>query len=230
MGRLIPVPGWRRARVAILGLIASSALLSACGEDDSASSTTTASGEGCPDVEAPAAKRLNLSGPSANAPTASGVEFATSCGDFTVSFDDRSPKTAASFLYLAEEGAFDDTVFHRVVPDQLIQGGDPLGTDPVRAGSGGPGYFVDEPPPGSLAYTKGVVAMAKTAAEPIGRSGSQFFVVVSADLGLTPDYALVGEVTEGFDVVQTISELGEPGADGPPSTPVVIETATPIDG
>lgn len=218
-------------RFAILGLLASSVLLVACGEDDDSSSTTAAgAAQGCPEVEAPATKKLNLGEPGAQAPTASGVEFVTSCGDFTISFDQRSPKTAASFQYLAEEGAFDETVFHRVVPDQLIQGGDPLGTDPVRAGSGGPGYFVDEPPPRSLAYTEGVVAMAKTAAEPVGRSGSQFFVVVSADLGLTPDYALVGEVTQGFDVVHQISELGEPGADGPPTTPVVIETATPLDG
>ena len=164
------------------------------------------------------------------APTASGIEFVTSCGDFTISFDDRAPKTAASFQYLAEEGAYDDTVFHRVIAGSLIQGGDPLGTDPEKMGSGGPGYFVDEPPPRGLAYTEGTVAMAKTSAEPIGRSGSQFFVVVAADLGLTPDYALVGKVTDGLDVVETISELGEPGADGPPLTPVVIESATPVDG
>ena len=112
----------------------------------------------------------------------------------------------------------------------MIQGGDPLGSDPQKAGTGGPGYFVDEPPPGNLSYTEGTVAMAKSAAEPIGRSGSQFFVVVAADAGLTPDYALVGEVSEGMDVVQAISELGVEGSDGPPSTPVVIESATPVGG
>lgn len=215
-------------RRAVACLAALAALLAGCGGDDD--STGSATAEGCPEVEAPAPKELDLPAPRRDAPTASGVEFATSCGSFTVSFDDRSPKTAASMQYLAEEGAYDETVFHRVIAGSLIQGGDPLGTDPDLAGSGGPGYFVDEPPPRGLAYTRGTVAMAKTAAEPIGRSGSQFFVVVSADLGLTPDYAQVGEVTEGFDVVEAISDLGEPGADGPPSTPVVIESATPVDG
>ena len=213
---------------ALAALVAAALALAACGDDDSTS--TSAAAEDCPEVEAPATKKLNLDAPQADAPTASGVKFVTSCGDFTVSFDERAPKTAASFQHLAEEGAFDDTVFHRVVPDFVIQGGDPLGTDPEKAGTGGPGYFVDERPPGNLAYTEGTVAMAKSAAEPIGRSGSQFFVVVAADAGLTPDYALVGEISEGFDVVQKISELGEAGSDGPPSIPVVIESATPIDG
>jgi len=217
----------RRARLALL-IPAAALALGACGGDDSTS--TSASAEGCPEVDAPATKKLDLPAPKAKAPTASGVTFQTSCGDFTVTFDDRAPKTDASFQYLAEEGAFDDTVFHRVVPGFVIQGGDPLGSDPDKAGTGGPGYFVDEPPPGNLAYTEGTVAMAKSAAEPIGRSGSQFFVVVAADAGLTPDYALVGKVTDGMDVVQAISELGEQGSDGPPSTPVVIESATPVEG
>jgi cyclophilin family peptidyl-prolyl cis-trans isomerase len=112
----------------------------------------------------------------------------------------------------------------------VIQGGDPLGSDPNLAGSGGPGYSVDEKPPGDLAYTEGIVAMAKTEVEPPGRSGSQFYVVTAPDAGLPPDYALVGEVTEGMDVVQAIEELGSPGADGPPSMPVVVNSATPVEG
>ena len=75
----------------------------------------------------------------------------------------------------------------------MIQGGDPLGT-----GTGGPGYSVDEKPPANLAYTKGIVAMAKSSAEPPGRSGSQFFVVTGADAGLPPEYALVGKVEQGL--------------------------------
>lgn len=228
-------PHSRRAAVVFVGgllavLVVVGIGLASCGGDDDETTSTTAEA-GCEQVEAPAPKDLDLQAPKADAPTATGVAFVTSCGNFEVSFDDRSPKTAASFQYLAEQGAFDDTVFHRVIPDQLVQGGDPLGSDPdpTVPGTGGPGYFVDERPPGNLAYTEGTVAMAKTAAEPIGRSGSQFFVVVSADLGLTPDYALVGEVSSGLDVVEAISEQGRPGADGPPTMPVVIETATPID-
>ena len=99
----------------------------------------------------------------------------TSCGTFEIALDTtRAPKTANSFAFLAEEGFYDDLTFHRIVPGFVIQGGDPLGT-----GTGGPGYSVDEKPPANLAYTKGIVAMAKSSAEPPGRSGSQFFVVTA---------------------------------------------------
>jgi cyclophilin family peptidyl-prolyl cis-trans isomerase len=114
---------------------------------------------------------------------------------------------------------YDNTIFHRIVPGFVIQGGDPTGT-----GSGGPGYSVDEPPPQNLSYTSGIVAMAKSAAEPPGRSGSQFFVVTVPDAGLTPDYALVGKVSKGFDVVQRIEQLGT--ASGAPKAPVVIQRVT----
>ncbi len=200
--------------------------LAACG-DGGSDTTSTAVAQGCRQVEAPPPKKLDLQPPKAKAPTASGVTFETTCGTFTVEFDGRAPKTDASFQYLAEQGAFDDTVFHRVVKGQLIQGGDPLGADPEKAGTGGPGYSIDEAPPANLAYTRGTVAMAKTANEPIGRSGSQFFVVTEADLGLTADYALVGEVSSGFEVVEAIDALGADAQDGAPTMPVVIEKATP---
>ncbi len=214
----------------ILVLLVLAVALTACGGDDEPDGEATADSP-CAEVEAPAPKSgadAKLAKPKAAAPTGTGVRFETSCGSFTVTFDDRAPKTAASFEYLAENGFYDDTVFHRVVPGFVIQGGDPGGSDPATAGTGGPGYSIDEKPPGGLAYTEGIVAMAKTGAEPPGRSGSQFYVVTTADAGLPPDYALVGEVTEGMDVVQAISDLGVPGGDGAPTRPVVIETATPV--
>ena len=219
-----------RPRIPLLltALVACSIALYACGEDDSTSSTETTASTGCESVEAPAPKTdAKLKPPTEDAPTAAGVTFDTSCGSFTITFDERSPKTAASFQYLAEQGFYDDTVFHRVVPGFVIQGGDPLGSDPQRAGTGGPGFSVDEKPPANLAYTAGIVAMAKTSAEPPGRSGSQFYVVTGADAGLPPDYALVGEVTEGTEAVEAIENLGVPGSDGPPSEPAVIYSATP---
>ena len=212
-------------------LLASAALLAACGSSDDTGTTeadSTSGGSPCESVDAPPAKKdADLPAPKDDEPTAAGVTFDTSCGSFTVTFDDRAPKTAASFQYLAEEGFYDDTVFHRVVPGFVIQGGDPLGTDPAKAGTGGPGYSVDEKPPSDLSYTKGIVAMAKSQVEPPGRSGSQFYVVTGADAGLPPDYALVGEVTDGMDTVEAIDALGTPGADGPPTQTVVIESATP---
>lgn len=192
------------------------------GDDDEGS--TVAEDGACESVEAPEPKDVSLPGPDAEAPTASTVVFDTSCGSFTVTLDaERAPKTAASFEYLASEGVYDGTPFHRVAPGFVVQGGDPSGD-----GTGGPGYSVTEKPPGTLSYTRGLVAMAKTGAEPPGTSGSQFFVVTAeADAGLPPDYALVGEVTDGYETIEKIEALGTEGSDGPPSQPVVVNSATP---
>jgi peptidyl-prolyl cis-trans isomerase B (cyclophilin B) len=129
----------------------------------------------------------------------------TSCGTFRVSLDvEHSPKTASSFASLARSHYFDDTVFHRIVPGFVIQGGDPTAT-----GGGGPGYTVVEPPPAGTVYAHGVVAMAKAPSEPAGASGSQFFVVTTADARLPPDYAVLGKVTSGLAVADRIGTLGD---------------------
>ena len=99
---------------------------------------------------------------------------------------------------------------HRVVPDFVIQGGDPTGE-----GSGGPGYKTVDVPPSGAAYTKGMVAMAKTPTEAPGTSGSQFFVVTAEDAGLTAEYAIVGEVTQGYDTVERIEALGDVNTEQP---------------
>jgi cyclophilin family peptidyl-prolyl cis-trans isomerase len=130
-----------------------------------------------------------------------------------------APKTVNSFVYLSDEGFYDGLGFHRIAPGFVIQGGDPLGT-----GIGGPGYSVTEKPPANLSYTKGTVAMAKSSADPPGRSGSQFYVVTAADAGLPPEYALVGKVDEGYDVVERIDKLGTPAEK--PKQPVLIEKIT----
>ena len=105
----------------------------------------------------------------------------------------------------------------------MIQGGDPKGD-----GTGGPGFSVVEAPPKDLAYTKGVVAMAKAQNEPPGSSGSQFFVVTGEDAQLPPDYALLGKVTAGQDVVDKIGLLPTTQAEQPVD-PVVIKSIT-VDG
>ena len=197
-------------------------LLTGCGGGGGGDDTSTSSGlpAGCTQVQAPQPKRVHLSRPTTTLHGPATATVATNCGSFTIALDTaRAPKTASSFAYLARRGVYNDTLFHRIVPGFVIQGGDPTGT-----GSGGPGYFVDEPPPRGLSYTQGVVAMAKTSAEPPGRSASQFFVVTVADAGLTPDYALVGKVSSGFDVVQRIEQLGT--ASGAPKAPVVIRQVT----
>jgi len=152
------------------------------------------------------------------------VTFKTSEGSFEVTLDaKRAPATANSVAYLAKQGFYDGLNFHRVVPDFVIQGGDPLGDTP-NAGTGGPGYSVTEAPPSDLTYTRGVVAMAKGGADAPGASGSQFFVVSAADIGLPPEYALVGKVTKGLATVDRITALGE--GDGPPRKQVTITSAT----
>jgi cyclophilin family peptidyl-prolyl cis-trans isomerase len=133
------------------------------------------------------------------------LNFRTSCGVFVVTLDTKlAPQTSASLVKLARRGYFDNTIFHRIVPDFVIQGG-----DPTQTGGGGPGYWMRDVPPTDARYTKGTVAMAKTADEPAGLAGSQFFVVTAGDAGLPPDYAIVGKVTQGMDVVERIGRLGD---------------------
>lgn len=217
-------------RLLLLALVLA---LTACGGGDdepaaTESATTTAAttpsaSNGCETVEAPEPKADGGQKPPAAAldeATTYELVVGTSCGSFTIQLDQTTaPKTAASLVSLARKGFFDGTTFHRVVPGFVIQGGDPTGT-----GAGGPGYkTVDVPAPGA-AYTEGVVAMAKAGFEAPGTSGSQFFVVTGADAGLPPDYAVVGNVTDGLDTVKAIDALGS--GDGPPSMPVVIERVT----
>ena len=201
--------------------------LAGCGGDEEPSEESSLAVDApCKEAEAPAPQEFDLA-PPPDKPSAEQLTAVveTSCGTFEIELDTKgSPRTAASFEYLAEEGVLDGTPFHRIVPGFVIQAGDPAGT-----GAGpGPGYSVDEPPADDVAYTQGVVAMAKTEAEPPGRSGSQFFVVTGADAGLPPAYAVVGEVTKGFDVVETIEGYGDPsaGQTGSPLGIVVIESVT----
>ena len=85
---------------------------------------------------------------------------------------------------------------------------------------------MEEAPPKDLRYTKGVVAMAKTAAEAPGTSGSQFYVVTADDAGLPPEYALAGRITKGQDVVDRIGSVNTgPPPNEPPLSPVVIQQA-----
>ena len=209
---------------AFIVLLVSLAFIAGCGggAGDATESVATESDE-CASVETPEARDPE----SAEAPTESldtsktyTLTFDTSCGSFTVTLDpELAPKTTASLVALANDGYFDGTIFHRVVPGFVIQGG-----DPTQTGAGGPGYSTVDVPPSDAAYTKGVVAMAKSGAEAPGTSGSQFFVVTGDDAGLPPEYAVVGEVTNGLDTVMRIDALGV--GDGPPSQPVVISSVT----
>jgi peptidyl-prolyl cis-trans isomerase B (cyclophilin B) len=218
-----------RALPTTLALVALLGFAACGGDDDGDEGATTSVDEPCEEVSAPEPRTVKLD-PPPKKPSADRLTAVvdTSCGTFEIALDTKgNPKTAASFEYLAENGVYNDTLWHRIVPGFVIQGGDPGGT-----GTGGPGYSVDEPPPPNAEYTEGVVAMAKTEAEPPGRSGSQFFVVSGADAGLPPQYAIAGEVSDGFDVVKTIEAFGDPqsGGTGTPLEPVIIDSVTIEEG
>ncbi|HEY2209607.1 MAG TPA: peptidylprolyl isomerase [Gaiellaceae bacterium] len=122
-------------------------------------------------------------------------------------FDDDAPKTVANFRSLAEKGFYDGVIFHRVIPDFMIQGGDPTGT-----GSGGPGYtFEDEFNEHPVA--RGALAMANAGPN---TNGSQFFIVTAdACPWLDGKHTVFGQVTDGMDVVDTISQLDRDPGDRP---------------
>jgi peptidyl-prolyl cis-trans isomerase B (cyclophilin B) len=206
--------------------------LAACGGNGGGGSTTqaaqqtTTAAAGCRSVTPPAAKPRSESKPTKRLDPAKtyDVLIATNCGSFTIRLAVKtSPATTASFATLVQKGFFTGTVFHRIVPGFVIQGGDPTGT-----GAGGPGYSTVDTPPASTRYTLGVVAMAKTGAEPRGTAGSQFFVVTAQDARLPPDYAVLGRIVKGQATVDRIGRLGDPatGSAGTPTEPVEIEKAT----
>jgi cyclophilin family peptidyl-prolyl cis-trans isomerase len=213
------------ARLAVLLLV--SLLVVACGGDSSsdeeASTEAPAAASGCESAHAPEPKgEGDLPKPTAKLDRAKTyvATVSTNCGDFEITLDAKqAPRTGGSFKALADKGFYDGTTFHRVVAGFVVQGGDPKGD-----GTGGPGYSVVEPPPGGLSYTKGVVAMAKTDTEPEGTSGSQFFVVTAEDAQLPPQYALLGEVTGGQEVVDRIGVVETDPATDVPVEPVVISS------
>jgi peptidyl-prolyl cis-trans isomerase B (cyclophilin B) len=155
------------------------------------------------------------------------VSVRTNCGSFAIRLDVKdAPKTTVSFYALVKRRFYDGLMFQRVASGFVIQGGDPQGN-----GTGGPGYTVVEAPPKDLQYVRGTVAMAKTQTQPAGASGSQFFVVTAANAsvsdGLTPDYALVGQVVSGLNVVEAIGSLPtSPSGDDMPIPPVVMSSVT----
>ena len=152
------------------------------------------------------------------------VKIETSKGTMTLALRaDLSPIAVGNFVALAECGFYDGVVFHRLVPGFVIQGGDPDGT-----GTGGPGYTITDEPV-TAEYGRGVVAMARTR-QP-NSVGSQFFVVLEDEareaLALANTYQIIGEVTEGMEVVDAIAAMpnsGEP--DNAAIDPVAMDRVT----
>jgi peptidyl-prolyl cis-trans isomerase B (cyclophilin B) len=216
--RWIILAGFAIAAAAIVVVI-----LVSRGGGSSKSDTTATTGKvgknGCEEAKAPEPRKVSLHEPKQTVKKGEEITAVveTSCGDFSIALDtERAPVTSNSFAYMAEEGVYEGTQFQRVVPEFVIQGG-----DPEESGAGSAGYSVEEKPPANLKYTKGIVAMAKSEQEPAGTSSSQFFVVTGADAGLPPEYALVGKVSSGLDVVEKIGKLPVEGET--PKQPVLIK-------
>jgi cyclophilin family peptidyl-prolyl cis-trans isomerase len=128
----------------------------------------------------------------------------TSCGDIVIELlNDRAPRTVNSFVFLAQQGYFDGTRFHRIDTSiDVIQGGDPTGT-----GTGGPGYSIPDELTGDESYAPGTLAMANAGAN---TGGSQFFIIFGPNghnLDANPNYTIFGQITDGLDVAQQIGAL-----------------------
>ena len=137
------------------------------------------------------------------------VHFHTNLGDFTAElFEDKAPKTAANFIDLVKKGFYDGVIFHRVIDDFMIQGGDPTGT-----GMGGPGYAIDDEfGPGLAHDSEGILSMANAGPN---TGGSQFFITLVPTPWLDGHHAIFGKITEGMDVVHKIGSTPPDFADRP---------------
>lgn len=149
------------------------------------------------------------------------VKLTTSMGDIYLELNrEKAPITTANFISYVEKGHYDGTIFHRVIPDFMIQGGDPLGT-----GRGGPGYtFADEIHPDLVFDEPGKLAMANSGPD---TNGSQFFVTTVPTPWLDGKHTIFGEVADSasLDVAVQISQVPTDGADRPVED-VVLESVT----
>lgn len=139
-----------------------------------------------------------------------------------------APNTVANFISLAEAGKYDGLRFHRVIPDFMIQGGDPAGN-----GTGGPGYeidgeFSDNQFTNDLAHDRGVVSMARS--NDPDSAGSQFFIMVKKNESLDGKYASFGKVTSGMETVDAIVQVPRDKADKPNSDQVMKKVEVDTKG
>ncbi len=137
------------------------------------------------------------------------VELQTTMGTMKIRlFDDKAPKTVQNFKDLVNKGFYDGTVFHRVIKNFMIQGGDPKGT-----GTGGPGYTIkDEFGAGLTHSKKGILSMANAGPN---SGGSQFFITLIATPWLDGKHAIFGELAEGVDVLDKIGTTPTDASDRP---------------
>jgi cyclophilin family peptidyl-prolyl cis-trans isomerase len=164
----------------------------------------------CPPVSGSPTRRTSFAKPPPSClepGRAYSASVVTDLGTFTIALAKSDPVVVNDFVYLARYQFYKGLIFHRVIPGFVVQGGDP--NPIVPSAPQGPGYTVQGLVPKAGAYKLGTVAMAKTASQPAGAAGSQFFVVVGkAGEALPPDYAVLGQVTSGMSVVDKLEAAG----------------------
>lgn len=179
----------------------------------------------------PPAEQMSFEAPTAqDVPAGTRAVVTTSCGTFTIELAAEDfPQTVSSFVFLAREGYYDGTVFHRIVENFIVQGG-----DPTASGRGGPGYRVpDEFPQEGFVYSEGVVAMANGGR---GTTGSQFFVVTGDQAeGLPPSFNVLGTIVDGtdtLDAIESVPTIARPGSveQSLPVETVYIESIEIVEG
>lgn len=182
-------------------------ILTGCGKDTAENDELEFGGIGVPDPE--------KSHPVATLELSNGKQIVMEL------YPEIAPNTVNNFISLANSGFYDGTIFHRVIPNFMIQGGDPEGT-----GTGGPGYsikgeFTSNGVKNHLLHVRGVVSMARS--NDLDSAGSQFFIVQADSEHLDNLYATFGKVTEGLDVVDEIANLERDQNDRPVDPPVMTK-------
>ncbi len=211
--------------LAVAGILCGSFVLfgAGCQTPSAQAPTTTPVSSDSPSTTVPVmSQTLAFPGIRPSAELAKKVRISTTKGDILIQVEpDLGPNAASNFVYLVEQGFYQGTIFHRVIPGFMIQGGDPTGT-----GMSGPGYTIPDdkvnlpikrvPVDNGVAsfpmYTKGTVAMARTMAK--NSAGSQFFIMVN-DNALDPVYAVFGHVLEGQDIADAIAAAPRDEQDRP---------------
>ena len=146
------------------------------------------------------------------------VKIETTAGDIKVKLYNETPKHRDNFIKLVKDGVYEGTLFHRVIKDFMIQGGDPYGT-----GAGGPGYTIPDEFSNDLHFNKmGVLAMANRGPN---TGGSQFFITLGPTDWLDNKHTIFGTVVQGMDVVEKIGKV-KTGRNDKPVEPVIINTIT----
>ena len=222
-------------------VVAAVVALAGCGSDDTGDASVAATDQAAavpdqaadasPAVECPPdegadtpTRQFDAAPPDCLDPNATyDAVVTTNKGEFTITLDpDSAPVAANNFVFLARNRYFDGTVCHRIIPNFVVQCGDPTAT-----GTGGPGYTIVDEPPAPGQYQIGSVAMAKTPAP--DSAGSQFFIITGSDgAALPPEYALFGQVVDGFDT--TVEAMAAAGTfpDGVPAEPIEIQSVSVV--